>query len=115
VKGGEELLPVCVHSHVAKSTPLGPFPIEPLGPEMQGPEECRPLAFGRCGGFGLRAFAKPAALDVGFIGKVRLVNKEDFYCPVLLAFFDGRDNFCHPRFFCSAVGASRGSVLAKRL
>jgi hypothetical protein len=50
--------------------PLGPFPIAALGPEMQGPEQRGALAFGRGGGFGLGAFAKPPALDVGFMGKV---------------------------------------------
>jgi len=28
---------------------------------------------------------------------------------------DGGDNLCHPGFFFSAVGALRGTVLAKRL
>ena len=50
--------------------PLGPFPITALGPEMQGPEQRGALALGRGGDFGLGAFAKPSALDVGFIGKV---------------------------------------------
>ncbi len=50
--------------------PLGPFPVEALGPEMQGPEQCGALALGRGGDFGLGAFATPPALDVGLIGKV---------------------------------------------
>jgi hypothetical protein len=50
--------------------PLGPFPITALGPEMQGPEPRGALALGRGGDFGLGTFAKPSALDVGFIGKV---------------------------------------------
>ncbi len=50
--------------------PLGPFPVETLGPEMQGPEQRGALALGRGGDFGLCAFATPPALDVGFIGKV---------------------------------------------
>jgi hypothetical protein len=50
--------------------PLGPFAIATLGPEMQGPEQRGALALGRGGDFGLYAFAKPPALDVGFIGKV---------------------------------------------
>ena len=50
--------------------PLGPFPVEALGPEMQGPEQRGALALGRGGDFGLGAFAKPPALDIGCIGKV---------------------------------------------
>ena len=65
--------------------------------------------------FDLLAFATPAALDVGFIGEVRCIDKKDFYRPLRLPDADGGDNFCHPRFFFSAVGALRGMVLAKRL
>lgn len=65
--------------------------------------------------FDLLALAKPAALDIGFIGKMRFIDKEDFYRPLRLASINGGDNFCHPRFFFSAVGALRGMVLAKRL
>jgi hypothetical protein len=49
---------------------LGPFPVETLSPEMQGPEQRGALALGRGGDFGLCAFAPPPALDVGCIGKV---------------------------------------------
>src|SRR5215217_4554266 len=53
--------------------PLGSFPVEALGPEMQGANQRGALTLGRGGDFGLYAFAKPPALDVGFIGKVRLI------------------------------------------
>ena len=65
--------------------------------------------------FDLLALAKPAALDVGFIREMRLIDKEDFYRLLRLARANGGDNFCHPGFFFSAVGALRGTVLAKRL
>ena len=65
--------------------------------------------------FDLLALAKPAALDVGFIGTMGFIDKADFYGPLRLARRNGGDNFCHPRFFFSAVGALRGTVLAKRL
>ena len=65
--------------------------------------------------FDLLALATPAALDVGFIGKMRFINEEDLYWPLRLADADGGDNFCHPGFFFAAVGALRGTVLAKRL
>ena len=65
--------------------------------------------------FDVLALAKPAALDVGFIGKMRFIDKEDFYGPLRLARLNGGDNCCHPRFFFSAVGALRGTVVAKRL
>ena len=50
--------------------PRGPFPVEALGPEMEGPEQRGTLAFGRAGDFGWCAFAKPPASDVGFIGNL---------------------------------------------
>lgn len=65
--------------------------------------------------FDVLALAKPAALDIGFIGKMRFIDKEDFYRLLRSAYANGGDNFCHPRFFFSAVGALRGTVLAKRL
>ena len=65
--------------------------------------------------FNLLALAKPAALDVGFIGKMGFIDKKDFYRLLRLVATDGGDNFCHPGFFFSAVGALRGTVLAKRL
>ena len=65
--------------------------------------------------FDLLALAKPATLDIGLIGKMRFIDKEDFYRLLRLARANGGDNFCHPRFFFSAVGALRGTVLAKRL
>jgi len=61
------------------------------------------------------ALAKPATLDVGFIRKMGFIDKEDFYRLLRLMAPDGGNNFCHPGFFFSAVGAFRGTVLAKRL
>ena len=65
--------------------------------------------------FDLLALATPAALDIGFIGEMRFIDKKDFYRPLRLTDADGGDNFCHPGFFFSALGALRGTVLAKRL
>ena len=65
--------------------------------------------------FDLLALATPAALDVGFIGEMGFIDKEDFYRSLRLSDTDGGDNFCHPGFFFSAVGALRETVLAKRL
>ena len=65
--------------------------------------------------FDVLALATPAALDVGFIGKMRFIDHEDFYGLVRLARANGGDNFSHPGFFFSAVGVLRGTVLAKRL
>ena len=93
----------------------GPLPIEALGAHMQRAKQggTWPLRWRRH--FALLALATPAALDVGFIGKMRCIDKEDFYGPLRLARRNGGDNFCHPRFFFSAVGALRGTVVAKRL
>jgi len=65
--------------------------------------------------FDLLALATQAALDVGFIGEMRFIDKKSFYRPVRLTDANGSDNFCHPGFFFSALGALRGTVLAKRL
>ena len=50
--------------------PLGPLPIEALGAEMQGAKQRGTLALGGVGTLACCALAKPAALDVGLIGKV---------------------------------------------
>ena len=73
------------------------------------------MALGRGRDFGLYAFAKPPTLDVGFIGEVRLVDPQDFYGLLCLTGVDGGDNFRHPGFFFSGLGALRGTVVAKRL
>ena len=65
--------------------------------------------------FDVLAFAKPTTLDIGFIRKMGFIDKKDFYRPLRLPDTDGGDNFCHPGFFFSALGALRGTVLAKRL
>ena len=65
--------------------------------------------------FDLLALATPTALDIGFVRKMRLIDKEDFYGALALADADGSDNLCHPGFFFAALGALRGTVLAKRL
>ena len=93
----------------------GPLPIEALGAQMQRAKQGGTLTLRGRRDLDLLALAKPAALDVGFIGKMRFIDKEDFYRPLRLARLYGGDNFCHPRFFFSAVGALRGTVLAKRL
>ena len=98
-----------------RCTACGPLPIEALGAHMQRAKEGGTLTLRWRRDFDLLTLAKPAALDVGFIGKMRCIDKEDFYGPLRLARLNGGDNFCHPGFFFAAVGALRGTVLAKRL
>ena len=59
----------------------GALPIEALGAQMHGAKEGRTLT--PCGrrDFDPLAFAKPAPLDVGFMGKMRCINEEDLYWP----------------------------------
>jgi hypothetical protein len=82
---------------------------------MQGAKQGGTLALRWGRHFDLWALATPAALDIGFVGTMGLIDTEDFYRSVRLAGTDGGDNFCHPGFFFSALGALRGTVLAKRL
>lgn len=91
-----------------------PLPIAALGAHMQRAKQGGTLALPWGRHFDVLALAKPAALDVGFIGKMGCVDTEDFYRPLDLADADAGDNFCHPDFF-SALGALRGTGLAKRL
>ena len=91
------------------------LPIKALAPKMQRAEEGRTLTLRGRRDFDLVAFATPAPLDVGFIGKMRFIDKEDLYWPLRLPDADGGDNFCHAGFFFAAVGALRGTVSAKRL
>lgn len=65
--------------------------------------------------FDLVPLATPAALDIRFIGTMGCIDKEDFYRALGLTDADGGDNFRHPGFFFAALGASRGTVLAKRV
>jgi hypothetical protein len=46
---------------------------------------------------------------------MRFIDKKDVYRPLRLTDADGGDNCCHSGFFFSALGALRGTVLAKRL
>jgi hypothetical protein len=46
---------------------------------------------------------------------VRFIDPQAFYGSPRLTGVDGGDNFCHPGFFFSALGALRGTVVAKRL
>ena len=66
---------------------------------MQGAKQGSPLALGWGRHFALLPLTKPATLDVGFVGTMRLIDKEDFYGPLRLADGDGGDNLCHPSFF----------------
>ena len=91
------------------------LPIKALAPKMQRAEEGRTLTLRGRRDFDLVAFAKPATLDVGLVGKMGLIDEENFYGLLRLTAADGCDNFCHPGFFFSALGALRGTVLAKRL
>ena len=91
------------------------LPIEALGAEMQRAKQRGALALPWRWHFDLLALATPATLDIGFIGEMRFVDKKDYYRPLRLTAADGGNNFCHPGFFFSALGALRGTVLAKRL
>ena len=91
------------------------LPIETLATQMQSAKQGGTLTPRWRRHFDLVPLATPAALDVGFIGKMGFVDKEDFYGLLCLSDADGSDNLCHPAFFFAALGASRGTVLAKRL
>lgn len=93
----------------------GALPIETLGTQVQSAKQGRTLAPRWRGHFDLVPLATPAALDIGGIGKMGFIDKEGFYGPLRLTGANGGDNFCHPGFFFAALGASRGTVLAKRL
>ena len=95
--------------------PWRPFPIHLLGSEMQCPKESGTLSPGRARHFGLFPLPKPAALHIGFIGPMRLIGKQNFDTLILSQLLDRLDDLCHPLFFCSALGAWWGRVLAKRL
>jgi hypothetical protein len=52
-----------------------PFPVQLLSTEMKRPEEGGAMPLGRTGDFDFLPLAKPAALDIWFIGPVRLISK----------------------------------------
>src|SRR5215510_10343015 len=79
--------------------PCRTLPIEVLGAQMQRAKQGGTLALPWGRHFALLARATPAALDVTLIGKMRLIDKKDFYRPLCLADADACDNFCHPGFF----------------
>src|SRR5215510_4601334 len=56
--------------------------------------------------FDLLALAQPAALDIGFIRDMRLIDKEAFYRLLRLARANGGDHCGHPRFFSRDSGLS---------
>jgi hypothetical protein len=96
-------------------TACRPLPIEALGAPMQGAKQGGTLALRRGRDFALLPLATPAALDIGFISKMRLIDTEDCYGSLCVTDADGGDNVCPPRCFFSALGALRGTVWAKRL
>ena len=93
----------------------GSLPIEALRAQMQRAKQGGALPLRGRGDFDALALAKPAALDIRLIGKMGFIDKEDFYGSLRSAAGDSGNNFCHPGFFFSAVGALRGTVVAKRL
>ena len=93
----------------------GALPIAALGTQMQGTKQGSTLTARGGRHFALVPLATPAALHVGFIGTVGFIDKQDFYGSLRLPDANGGDNVCHPGFFFSALGASRGTVLAQRL
>jgi hypothetical protein len=98
-----------------RRAPWGVLPREMLGAQMQSAKQGGTLT--PCGrrDFALVPLATPAALDVRLIGTMGCINKEDVYRALGLTDADGSDDFCHPGFFFSALGAVRGTVVAKRL
>jgi hypothetical protein len=93
----------------------GLLPIEALGAQRQRAKQGGTVPLGWRRDVDVLALTKPATLDVGFIRKMGCIDKADFYRSLRLVAPDGGDNCCRPRLFFSAVGAFRGTVLAKRL
>jgi hypothetical protein len=77
----------------------GALPIEALSAQMQGAKQGGTLTSRGGRHFDLVPLATPAALHVGFIGKMGFIDKQDFYGLLRLTDADGGDNFCHPGFF----------------
>lgn len=85
-------------------TPVGAFPVKALGAAVEGAENRRSLAFGgRCLMMGL-AFRRPAPLDVGLIGKVGFIFKQNLYGWGFKG-LDFGDDLCHTLFFSAGEGA----------
>lgn len=87
-----------VNEHLRRPT-LGPFPIEPLGVWMQRPKHTRRLTLCRLRRLGLFAFSEPAPSDIGLIGKVGFIDKENLDATAQLTLGNGIDDLCHPVFF----------------
>jgi len=62
------------HEHF-RDAALGSFPIKPLGAQMESPEQSRSLTLGKLWSASLFAFTKPAPMDIGLMGKVRLIQE----------------------------------------
>jgi len=63
----------------------------------------------------LLALATPAALDVGCMGARRGLDTKDVYGPLRVTDADGGHHGGPPGWLFSALGALRGTVVAKRV
>ena len=92
----------------------GPLPLEALGASMPRATQGGTLTLRGRRDVALVAFAQPAAWDVGFMGHMGCIDTKDCSGPLGVARLNGGAKVCPPRFVCSAVGALRGMVGAKR-
>jgi hypothetical protein len=90
-----------------------PLPIAVLCAEMQRTKHRGPVTRGWGRDFDLMALAKPPTLDIGFIGTMRRIDKQDFFRLLTLADTDGRDDCCHPGFFFRGAQGIAGYRLSK--
>jgi hypothetical protein len=93
----------------------GTLPIAALGAQRQGAQEGRTVTPRGRRDCAPLAWAPPAPLDGGFMGKRRCITAADLYGPLRWADAAGGDHCCHPGVFFAAVGALGGTVVAQRL
>ena len=91
------------------------FPIKSLIVQGKGAKDRLALAFLWLRDFLFGFCPLPPPLYIGFIAKVRFINKADLEVPLVPLRLDDADNLVHPTFFSSELGAWAGIVLAKRL
>jgi hypothetical protein len=95
--------------------PCRALPLEVLRAQRQRAKQGGTVALPWGRHLALWALAQPAARDVRRMGKMRRSDTKACYRPWRLAQAEGGANVCHPGFVFSAVGAWRGTVVAKRL
>lgn len=90
------------------------FPVDALGPAMQGPENRRPLAFEWGDQLVGLADGTPRPLHIGLIGEVRFILEEDLYRGVREG-LDVGDELADVRFFSAGVGPAGATTALARL